>query len=71
VALSRSQKRWGPRLRTAGALLMLAGAVGLVDLALPQSGDSLGTLPKSVQLGLAAGVLAVGAAAFWVGRRWR
>jgi hypothetical protein len=71
VPPSRAQKRWSPRLRTAGALLLLIGAVALVDRLLPGANAPLGTLPPLAQLALGAGALAVGAALFLVGRRWR
>ncbi len=62
---TRAQKRWSGRLRTAGALLLLAGAVALVDQLLPRAPD-----PR-VGLGAAALFLPVGAVLFWLGRRWR
>jgi len=71
VPPSRAQKRWSPRLRTAGALLLLIGAVALVDRLLPGSTAPLGTLPPLVQLVLGAAALAIGGALFLVGRRWR
>lgn len=55
---TRWQKRWGGRLRTAGALLLLLGGVGLADP---------GSMPWTVPLGL----FAAGAASFALGRRWR
>jgi hypothetical protein len=71
VAPTRRQKRWSGRLRTAGALLCLIGAVGLLDRLLPGSRESLGTLPGPVQLGIATAALALGALALTVGKRWR
>ncbi|HZS38534.1 MAG TPA: hypothetical protein VFF06_16980 [Polyangia bacterium] len=68
---SRAQKRWSPRLRTAGALLLLIGVVALVDRVLPGANASWGVLAPAVQISLGAGALAVGAALFLVGRRWR
>jgi hypothetical protein len=66
---SRARKRWSPRLRTAGALLLLAGAVGLADRVLAPSDPVLGPSPAVTPLALA--LLAVGAISFYVGRRWR
>jgi hypothetical protein len=69
---SRSQKRWSPRLRTAGALLLLAGAVALVDRVLPgAAAGSLVTFPAWIQFSIAGAALAIGAALFTLGRRWR
>jgi hypothetical protein len=66
------QKRWSPRLRTAGALLLLAGAVALADRLLPRAPDPLGGAAGSrLFLVAAALLLAVGALCFWLGRRWR
>jgi hypothetical protein len=65
----RAEKRWSSRLRTAGALLLLAGAVGLLDRLAAKSDPVLGPSPAVVPLALA--LLAVGAVAFWLGRRWR
>jgi hypothetical protein len=69
VTPTRRQKRWSGRLRTAGALCLLAGAVGLVDGLLPHAADPvLGRAPlEAVALGLAM----VGAISFGLGRRWR
>jgi len=67
---TRRRKRWSGRLRTAGALLLLVGAVGAVDRLLPRAADPvLGPGP----FGLAAALVlaAAGAALFWLGRRWR
>jgi hypothetical protein len=69
--MTRSRKRWSGRLRTTGALLLLVGTVGLVDLILPRSTDSL-VLPSAVIQALAAlGALGLGAASFLLGRRWQ
>ena len=67
---TRSQKRWSGRLRTAGALLLLGGAVGALDRLLPHAIDPvLGPTPLS--LVLPPVLFTVGAVAFWLGRRWR
>ncbi len=69
---TRAQKRWSPRLRTAGALLLLIGTVALVDRLLPGAvGESFVTLPAWLQLVVGAGAIAVGGASFLIGRRWR
>jgi hypothetical protein len=66
---SRLQKRWSGRLRSAGALLLLAGAVGTVDLLLP--GGRQQEWPVWVQPAAAALLLVVGGGLFLVGGRWR
>jgi hypothetical protein len=58
---SRIQKRWSGRLRTAGAVLALLGAVGIADAIVSGFG--------AWQL-VAAALLAVGLALFALGRRW-
>jgi hypothetical protein len=68
---TRAQKRWSPRLRTAGALLLLFGVVGLVDRLLPRGADSVDVLPAAAQLAAAAGALVAGGALFALGRLWR
>jgi hypothetical protein len=65
---TRRQKRWSSRLRTAGALLLLIGAVGLVDQLLP--GAREGLWPARTQSAVALAVLALGLLLFTVGRRW-
>jgi hypothetical protein len=70
VGLSRTQKRWSPRLRTAGALLLLAGAVAIVDLILPRRPDPLQSISPGVQIVVAVTLVTVGLALFLVGRRW-
>jgi hypothetical protein len=67
---TRAQKRWGPRLRTAGALLLLLGVVALVDRALPGSSGTF-ALPAGAQVALGAGAVSIGLVLFVVGRRWR
>jgi hypothetical protein len=67
VPPSRAQKRWSPRLRTAGALLLLIGAVAIGDRLLPGARD----LPAALQFSLGAAALALGASLFLVGQRWR
>jgi hypothetical protein len=57
---SRIQKRWSGRLRTAGALLALLGAVGIADAII----SGFGAWP------VAAALIAVGLALFALGRRW-
>jgi hypothetical protein len=69
VGPSHTQKRWSARLRTAGALLLMAGAVGLGDGLLPGSRE--GRLPAGAEAALALGLLALGALSFLVGKRWR
>jgi hypothetical protein len=64
------QKRWSGRLRTAGAVLLLAGAVGLVDRLLPGSAEPLGAWPAWAQPAAAALLVAVGGLLFLVGKRW-
>jgi hypothetical protein len=71
VPPSRAQKRWSGRLRTAGALLLLVGTVGLVDRLLPRPSDALGTLPGTAQVVVAVALLALGGLLFVVGGRWR
>jgi hypothetical protein len=66
---TRTQKRWSGRLRTAGALLLLAGAVGLVDKLLP--GGAQPEWPGWVQPAAAALLVAVGGGLFFLGGRWR
>jgi hypothetical protein len=57
---SQRQKRWSGRLRTAGALLTLLGAVGLGDAAT----SGFGSWP------LAAALVAGGLVLYVLGRRW-
>jgi len=57
---SRREKRWSGRLRTAGALLLLLGAVGFIDTVVNRSGG----WPAALALA------AAGAALFTLGRRW-
>ena len=57
---SRRQKRWSGRLRTAGALLALLGAVGLADAVV----SGFGAWP------VAAALVACGLGLFALGRRW-
>jgi hypothetical protein len=64
---TRAQKRWSPRLRMAGALLLLAGAVAVADRLLPGTRD----LSLWVQVCVGAALAAVGAIFFFVGRKWR
>jgi hypothetical protein len=69
---TRAQKRWSARLRTAGALLLLAGAVALADRLLPRAADPLLGHERSPLLVAAAIVLLLaGAVLFTIGRRWR
>lgn len=69
---TRAQKRWAPRLRTAGALLLLGGAVAVADRLLPRAPDPvLGAERSVVWLGVAAALLGVGALLFVMGHRWR
>lgn len=56
-------------MRTAGALFLLCGAVGLVDRLLP--GGRQPEWPAWLQPTAAALLLAVGGALFWLGGRWR
>ena len=63
------QKRWSGRLRTAGALLLLCGTVGLVDRLLP--GGHQADWPEWVQPAAAVLLLAVGGGLFTLGGRWR
>jgi hypothetical protein len=60
VGPSRSQKRWSGRLRTAGALLALLGAVGLADAVV----SGFGAWP------VAAALVVGGLGLFALGRRW-
>jgi len=55
----------------AGALLILIGAVALVDRLLPGAERALVTFPVGVQLVLGGAAVAIGAALFLLGRRWR
>ncbi len=64
---TRAQKRWSPRLRTAGALLLLAGAVAVGDRLLPGTRE----LSTWVQVSVGAALAALGAIFFFVGRYWR
>ena len=71
---TRRQKRWSGRLRTAGALLAMLGAVAvadrLVNLASPTGTlDALGDDRAPWIVG--AVCLVVGGALYVVGRRWR
>lgn len=66
---TRWQKRSSPRLRTAGALLLLGGAVGVVDQFVWRSDPVLGSSPAV--LPLLGALLVAGAACFALGRRWR
>jgi hypothetical protein len=69
---TRGQKRWSARLRTAGALLLLAGTVAVADRLLPHAPDPvLGAERSPVILAVAAALLAVGAVLFVIGQRWR
>ena len=71
---TRLQKRWSGRLRTAGALLSLLGAVALADYALGL-GAPRSTLVSSETrtAALVAGIalVAIGIASYGLGRRWR
>jgi len=74
VPPNRLQKRWSARLRTAGALLLLLGAVAIADYALGLASPSNSTAVfADARAPLAAGLaaLAVGGPLFWLGRRWR
>ena len=55
-------------MRTTGALLLLCGAVGLVDLVLP--GGRQPDWPVWIQPAAAATLLLVGGGLFLLGRRW-
>lgn len=71
---TRRQKRWSGRLRTAGALLSMLGAVALadrlIDLASPTGTlDALGDDRAPWIVG--AVCLVVGGAAYFLGRAWR
>jgi hypothetical protein len=69
---TRWQKRWGPRLRTAGALLLLASAVALADRLIPRAPDPVLGRERSLALfGVAAALGLLGSISFWLGRRWR
>jgi len=68
---SRLQKRWSARLRTFGALLLLFGAIALLDRLLPGGKDPLGTLPGAWQVAVGAAAGVIGATLFVLGRRWR
>ena len=73
TVISRTKKRWSGRLRTAGALLLLLGAVGLGDALLSSQSPtsaSDGRLGLAEGLGRATLLLAVGALAFFIGRAW-
>ncbi|RMH41798.1 MAG: hypothetical protein D6689_10120 [Deltaproteobacteria bacterium] len=70
---TRRQKRWSGRLRTAGALLGMLGAVALadhlLDLASPQRASSVfAHTGAPAALGIA--VTAAGVALYALGRRW-
>jgi hypothetical protein len=67
----RTRRRWGPRLRTAGALLSLAGAVGMIDRLLPRARDPITDLPPQAQWIAAACAIFIGGCLFTLGRRWR
>lgn len=71
---TRTQLRWSGRLRTGGAVVALLGGVALADavfdLASPQRAASVfGDTRAPLLLGV--GAVALGAALFWLGRRWR
>lgn len=66
---TRLQRRWAPRFRTAGALLLLVGGVAIVDLLLPRGADPLGGTPLGAQLAAGVTALIVGGVSFALGRR--
>lgn len=71
---TRLQKRWSGRLRLAGALLLLLGAVALADsivgLASPASHlSAVGRQETPIPLGI--GLLLLGGALFALGRKWK
>jgi hypothetical protein len=68
---ARTRRRWGPRLRTAGALLSLAGGVGLIDRLLPRARDPITDLPPGAQVVVGAIALVIGLGLFVLGRMWR
>jgi hypothetical protein len=68
---TRTQKRWAGRLRTAGALLLLCGTVGLVDRLLPGGRAAEESLPPWLVPTAAAILIAIGGGLFHLGGRWR
>lgn len=68
--VSRTKRRWAGRLRTAGALLLLLGAVGLGDALFSSRSPGTGQLGLAEGLARAALLLAMGGVAFFLGRAW-
>jgi hypothetical protein len=70
---TRAERRWAPRLRTLGALLLLLGAVAIADqlIGLAAPAPTTAVLARErIPLAVIGAALAVGAALFWLGRRW-
>jgi len=70
---SRLQKRWSGRLRTAGALVSLLGAVGVADRLVGLASPSPGLSPIGRQvmpLWAALALIGLGIALYGWGRRW-